>query len=194
MDKASELTRLYHDYASTMVLQQVADGRRLVHGYGPLDTPLVVVGEAPGAQEEAEGRPFVGPSGRLLQDLFERAGIPWDLCYVMNVLPWRPPGSRTPFPYEIIASYARIQAEIAIIDPRAVVTAGATAWHGVTQNSYGHFAEHHGHKLIAPPDRSYGLVCVRHPGALLRAAGREREQMEAETVAALSSMMETSGA
>jgi DNA polymerase len=189
MDKAAGLTSLYNEYATAILLQEVAHGRRLVRGCGPLDSPLVVVGEAPGAQEEERGRPFVGPSGQLLQKLFAQAGLPWDLCYVMNVLPWRPPGNRTPYPYEIIASYQRVRDEIALIDPRAVVTAGATAWHGVTQNSYGHFSEHHGHRLIAPPDRSYGLVCVRHPAALLRAHGKDREQMEAETMRALSSLL-----
>jgi len=107
----------------------------------------------------------------------------------MNVLPWRPPGNRTPFPFEIIASYGRIRAEIGIIGPQAVVMAGATAWHGVTQNDYGHFAEHHGHGIITPPELPYGLVCIRHPGALLRAHGDQRAKMEAEAVHALGSLL-----
>lgn len=189
MDKEAELNRLYNDYATTLVLQEVALGKRMVRGCGPLDSPLVVVGEAPGAQEDEQGKPFVGASGQLLQKLFADAGLPWDLCYVMNVLPWRPPGNRTPFNYEIIASYRRVRAEIELIDPRAVVMAGATAWRAVTQNDYGHFSEHHGHGIIAPPEFSYGLVCVRHPGALLRASATDRAKMEAETVRSLRTLM-----
>ena len=148
MDKAAEITRLYEGYAKTAVLQPVAAGKRLVPGYGPLDAPMAVVGEAPGAAEDQQGRPFTGPSGQLLQRLFREAfgeeSKAWESCYVMNVLPWRPPGNRAPYPFEVIASYDRVLGDFLAVGPLIVVAAGATAWQGVTRNDYGRFSENRG--------------------------------------------------
>jgi DNA polymerase len=186
--KEAELAALYGAYAKTAVLAQVSDGKRLVRGHGPLNSPLVVVGEAPGAEEDAQGRPFVGPSGQLLQALFAQAGLPWECCYVTNVLPWRPPGNRTPFPFEVIASYRRVEAEIDLISPVSVITAGATGWQGVSQGDLGKFSEARG-KWYQAPWKDWCILPVFHPAAILRASGRERELMEAETVTALRSAL-----
>jgi uracil-DNA glycosylase family 4 len=181
--KRAALDALYGEYAKTTVLQQLAAGRRLVPGHGPLDSPLVVVGEAPGQEEDRQGRPFVGASGQLLQDLFGRAGLPWGMCYVMNVLPWRPPGNRTPYPFEVHASWMRVSAEIAVIDPLIVVAAGAVAWKGVTAGDHGsfpdarfHWSELEGRRLLAIP----------HPSAVLRESKPdERARLADATIGAL---------
>lgn len=191
-DREDEMAMLYARYAKTPVLAQVSDGRRLVRGHGPLASPLVVLGEAPGAEEEAHGRPFAGPSGQLLQKLFNRAGLPWELCYVCNVLPWRPPGNRTPYPFEIIASYRRVEREIDLIAPVSVIAAGAVAWQAVSQRDLGAFSEARGkwHQL---PWKDWSVLPVFHPAAILR-AGREREHMEASTVSALRSALGSASA
>lgn len=189
MDKAAEIARLYEAYARTTVLQPVADGRRLVPGYGPLDAPMVVVGEAPGATEDRDGRPFTGPSGKLLQALFARAGLPWELCYVMNVLPWRPPGNRTPYPFEVIASYGRVEAEIDVVSPVVVVTAGRVAWQAVSQNDLGAYSEARG-KWFRAPWKDWLILPVFHPSAIIRESGSTRALMEEETVRALRSSVE----
>jgi uracil-DNA glycosylase family 4 len=188
MDKEAQLAALYAEYATSPVLQQVADGRRLVRGYGPLEAPLVVIGEAPGEQEDIQGRPFVGPSGRLLQELFARAELPWDLCYVMNVLPWRPPGNRTPYQFEIIASYPRVEREIDLIQPVLVVAAGSVAWHAVSQAELGAFTTARGHWMQVPW-KDWMVLPVFHPSAILRAHGTERAQMEEQTIRALRSAL-----
>jgi DNA polymerase len=193
VDKEAELAALYAAYAKTPVLAPVATGKRLVRGHGPLNAPLAVIGEAPGAEEDARGVPFVGPSGRLLQALFAKAGLPWECCYVANVLPWRPPGNRTPFPFEIVASYRRVEAELDVIQsglpqPLIVVTAGATAWRAVTQGDLGHFSEARG-KWFQVPWKDWAVLPVFHPSAILRSPGRERELMEADTVTALQSAL-----
>lgn len=158
------MTRLYEEYAATPALAKVAGGRQPVRGLGRLDSPLMVVGEAPGEQEELRGYPFAGPAGRMLQDLFREAGVPWGLCYVTNVLPWRPPGNRTPYPFEVQSSYARLAAEADLVDPVVVVAAGATAWKGLTRDDMGPFAtarlkwhELNGRRLLAVPHPSYLL-------------------------------------
>lgn len=189
MDKKAEIARLYEEYARTLVLQPVADGKRLVPGYGPLDAPMVVVGEAPGAAEDQQGRPFVGPSGQLLQRLFAAAELPWELCYVMNVLPWRPPGNRTPYPFEVIASYQRVEAEIDVISPVVVVTAGQVAWQAVSQNDLGRYSEARG-TWYQLPWKDWPVLPAWHPSAILRAAGEARERMEADMVRMLRSAVE----
>lgn len=199
MDKEAEIARLYQGHSGIAVLQQVAHGKRLVRGHGPLDSPLVVVGEAPGAQEEADGRPFTGPSGKLLREMFARAGIPWELCYVMNVLPWRPPGNRTPYPFEVVASCRRVEAEIDVIQhglsqPLIVVTAGATAWKAVTEGVLGAFSEARGHWHQMTPLKDWQVLPVFEPGDILRASGRERHMMEEGTVRALRSVLEDGSA
>jgi uracil-DNA glycosylase len=181
--KRAAIDLLYAEYADIAVLRRLAEGRRLVPGHGPLDSPLVVVGEAPGQEEDRQGKPFVGASGQLLQELFKRAGLPWGMCYVMNVLPWRPPGNRTPYPYEVHASWTRVSAEIAVIDPLIVVAAGATAWKGVTALEQGPFADARFHWSELAGRR---LLAIPHPSAILREWDADRPSLEAATVEALS--------
>lgn len=191
--KADQLAELYDSYAATEVLQQVRAGRPVVRGAGPLDAPLVVVGEAPGEKEERDGEPFVGASGQRLQALFAEAGIPWEMCYKTNVLPWRPPRNRTPYPFEIDASMYRVQTEIRLIGPRVVVAVGAVAWQGVTSRHLGIFSANRG-KWRRWQQSGHVFLCdllaIYHPAALLRAPKYQRTSMEASTVAALHSVLE----
>lgn len=193
MDKEALLAALYEDYSKHMLLRPVADGKRLVRGHGQLDAPLLVLGEAPGREEDARGVPFCGPSGQLLQEMFAEAGLPWELCYVTNVLPWRPPGNRAPYPYEISASYRRVETEIDTIGPAIVVAAGATAWRAVSQNDLGLFSEHRGTR-VSMPWKDWAVLPVFHPSAILRAGGHDYDRMRAETVSALRSLREAASA
>lgn len=188
--KEDAIRQLYGEYAKTGSLQELAAGRKPVPGAGPLDAPLVVVGEAPGAQEEACGEPFVGPAGMLLQYLFKEAGLPWHLCYRMNVVPWRPPANRKPYPFQVMASYDRIEREIGIISPLRVLAAGSTAWAGVARGEHGTFPDARAAGWISLPGRNYRLAAIYHPSALLRASGAgEREKMQDETLQVLRALM-----
>jgi uracil-DNA glycosylase family 4 len=191
--KEDLLTELYDSYAVTEMLLSVAAGRPPVRGSGPLDAPLVVVGEAPGEKEEKDGEPFVGASGQKLQALFAKVGIPWGMCYRTNVLPWRPPRNRTPYPFEIDESMYRVQAEIRIIRPLVVVASGAVAWQAVTSRYRGIFAANRGKWLRWSPD-GYDFACdllaIYHPAALLHAPAYQRDNMEAATIAALQTVLE----
>lgn len=189
-----DIEAAYMTYAATAALQKVAAGHRLVPPAGSVEAPLVLVGEAPGEDEEREGEPFVGKTGQLLQELFRKATLPWDLCYRTNVLPWRPPGNRTPYPFEIEASRGRLMREITIIRPVIVVAAGSSAWKGLSpQAMYGTFDDVLG-KLIpwSPWQQDWGggcsILAIRHPGALVRMRGEERRAAEEQTVTALRSI------
>lgn len=182
-DPNEAMNDLYEEYAAQPALARVSEGRPLVRGHGILNAPVVVVGEAPGEQEERQGRPFVGPAGGLLQRIFSDAGVPWALCYVTNVLPWRPPGNRTPYPFEVQCSYSRLAAEVAVVDPVVVIAAGEPAWHCLTRNDMGRFADARfgWHELDGRR-----LLCLPHPSYLLRLKDpAERAAWERETVEAI---------
>lgn len=101
---------------------------RLVRGSGPeTRNGIMLVGEAPGAQEAAAGKPFVGASGAVLDQLMELAGIDRGLCFITNVLKYRPPGNRTPNVKEQMDAAPYLRAEWRLLRPAVVVAIGATA-------------------------------------------------------------------
>jgi uracil-DNA glycosylase family 4 len=101
--------------------------RQAVPGEGSRRPRLVVVGEAPGADEDLSGRPFVGRSGRLLRLLVAEAGVAPDDWFIANTNRCRPPENRTPTPGERRACHPHLQAEISLLAPRVVVLLGRTA-------------------------------------------------------------------
>ena len=89
---------------------------------------VMVIGEAPGADEARMGKPFVGVSGQLLDRMLAQIGLDRDSgFYITNVLPWRPPGNRTPTPGEIAICLPFIERHVALVRPRLIVLAGGVA-------------------------------------------------------------------
>lgn len=102
--------------------------RNLVFGEGAADADLMFVGEAPGAREDALGRPFVGASGQLLTKIIENAvGLPREAVYIANVNKCRPPGNRDPEPDEVRACTPILRGQITLIRPRVIVALGRVA-------------------------------------------------------------------
>jgi len=95
-----------------------------VPGEGPLNTPIMLIGEAPGKQEDETGRPFVGAAGKLLTKLLEEAGIGRENVYITNVLKCRPPGNRDPKPEEVEACSSYLRQQIKLIKPKMIVCLG----------------------------------------------------------------------
>lgn len=100
---------------------------QLVPGDGPASAAVVFVGEAPGAAEDLEGRPFVGRAGRMLGDLLAAAGLRRQDVYVTNVVKARPPGNRDPRKPEVAHHLPWLLAELDVLRPRAVVPLGRHA-------------------------------------------------------------------
>jgi DNA polymerase len=98
-----------------------------VPGEGAADARVVFVGEAPGANEDREGRPFVGAAGRFLDTLLAEAGLSRPEIFITNVLKSRPPGNRDPRPDEVAHSWPWLEAQLAVIDPEVVVPLGRHA-------------------------------------------------------------------
>jgi DNA polymerase len=97
---------------------------RLVFADGNPKARLMFVGEAPGRDEDIEGLPFVGRSGKLLDRMIAAIGLDRSKVYIANVIPWRPPGNRTPTPQETQICLPFIQRQIELVDPDVLVTLG----------------------------------------------------------------------
>jgi len=95
-----------------------------VPGAGPLDPNLMFIGEAPGFHEDQQGIPFVGASGKFLNELLDKAGIDRTRVYISNVIKCRPPGNRDPLPSEVAACKGYLDQQIALIRPQVIVTLG----------------------------------------------------------------------
>lgn len=110
-----------------------------VFGAGPRRSPLMLLGEIPGDEEDREGRPFVGPAGRLLDETLEEAGLSREEVYVTNVVKhfrWEPRGKRRlhkkPSQRQIEACRPWLHAEVLVVKPRVIVCLGATAAQAMT--------------------------------------------------------------
>ena len=96
----------------------------VVFGVGAPDADVMIVGEAPGKNEDLQGEPFVGAAGRLLDTLMSEVGINRGQVYIANVLKCRPPGNRDPRPDEIEACTGYLRRQLELIEPAVVVTLG----------------------------------------------------------------------
>lgn len=98
-----------------------------VFGDGNPNAKVVIIGEAPGADEDRIGLPFVGKSGQLLDKMLASAKLDRSTCYICNILPWRPPGNRTPLDSEIAVCLPFLKKQIELINPDYIVVLGSSA-------------------------------------------------------------------
>ena len=98
---------------------------QLVFGVGQAGAEVMFVGEAPGADEDRQGIPFVGRAGQLLDKMLASISLDRDKVYIANVVPWRPPGNRTPTPLETAACLPFIRRQIELVAPKFLVCLGA---------------------------------------------------------------------
>ncbi|HLQ91766.1 MAG TPA: uracil-DNA glycosylase [Xanthobacteraceae bacterium] len=101
-----------------------ATAKQLVFSDGNPKSRLMFVGEAPGREEDIEGLPFVGPSGKLLDLMLAAIGLDRQSAYIANIVPWRPPGNRTPTPQESAICLPFILRQIELVDPDVLVCLG----------------------------------------------------------------------
>jgi DNA polymerase len=159
-----------------------------VTGEGPTDARLMLVGEQPGDEEDQQGRPFVGPAGRLLRTLLDEAGIAADSVYVTNAVKhffFEPRGKRrihkTPLQRHIAACHAWLEAELARTQPAVVVTLGATALAAVYGKKIA-IADARTQSLATP--QGTPVVATYHPSAVLRAPAADARAKLRETLIA----------
>ena len=97
---------------------------RAVPGEGPLNAEIMFIGEAPGRNEDLQGRPFVGQAGKLLEELLAEIGLTRDDVWIGNVVKCRPPGNRDPQPEELAACAGYLERQIALLQPKLIATLG----------------------------------------------------------------------
>jgi uracil-DNA glycosylase family 4 len=140
-----------------------AGATRMVPGEGSADAEVMLVGEAPGASEDEQGRPFVGRSGRLLDELLAAAGLDRDAVYITNVVKARPPLNRDPRADEVAHWMPWLERQLALVAPRLVIPLGR---HALAHfDARARIGQVHG-RLMA--DRRPALFPWYHPAAALR--------------------------
>ena len=142
--------------------------KNLVFGDGNAAAPVMFVGEAPGADEDREGRPFVGVSGQLLDRMIAAIGLDRTGAYISNILPWRPPGNRKPTSAEVTVCVPFIRRHIEIVAPKVLVLVGGTAANALLERSEG-ITRLRGRWQICPGlSEDLATLAIFHPAYLLR--------------------------
>ena len=122
--RRDDLVALYHELSDCQKCPLAAERNTVVFGTGDPDADLMFVGEAPGFNEDKQGKPFVGQAGKLLDKLLAEIGLERGQCFIANVLKCRPPGNRDPAPLEIEACEGHLFRQIELIQPRVVCSLG----------------------------------------------------------------------
>lgn len=137
-----------------------------VFGVGRRDADLMIIGEAPGADEDRLGEPFVGRAGRLLNAMLEAIGLSREDVYIANILKCRPPNNRDPQPAETARCTGYLERQMALVAPRAVLAVGRIAAQHLLQSDQA-IGRLRGKALTFGPER-IPIVATYHPAYLLR--------------------------
>jgi DNA polymerase len=146
-----------------------------VFGVGNIDQPeICFIGEAPGADEDARGEPFVGAAGQLLNKIITACGMKREEVYICNILKCRPPGNRLPLPHEAANCREYLDAQIELVRPKYICALGACAAQNLLNTTVsigklrGRFHEYH----------SIPVLCTYHPAFLLRSPDKKKDVWE----------------
>jgi DNA polymerase len=161
--------------AAGCTLCRLCEGRtRVVFGSGHPDAELMLIGEGPGAEEDRQGLPFVGPAGELLTKIIQAMEMKREDLYIANIVKCRPPGNRDPQPEEVAACRGYLEKQIALVQPRVIVALGKVAAQALLGN------ESPIGQLRGRWYRVQGVpaMVTYHPAALLRNQGLKRPTWE----------------
>ena len=186
----AELAQMMNSF-DACVLKKTA--MHTVFSDGNPEAKIMVIGEAPGADEDRQGRPFVGSSGKLMDNFFATIGLSREKnLYITNVIPWRPPGNRPPTPFEIAQCLPLLHHHIRLIAPKLIIMMGGTAVKAL-MGPASKIADLRGvwtDLSIPTLERPVPAMPLYHPAYLLRSPGNKAKvwqdlQKIKETVAIL---------
>jgi DNA polymerase len=166
--RRERLVEVYREASNCTRCPLAATRTTVVFGNGNADADLMFVGEAPGAEEDRQGLPFVGRAGGLLTELLGEIGLSRDDVFVANVLKCRPPGNRDPQPSEIESCQPYLYRQVELIEPRVIATLGNFATKLLTGNRAGISRVHGSTQVHELAGRSVFLMPLFHPAAALR--------------------------
>ncbi len=148
----------------------------LVFGDGNPKARVMLIGEAPGADEDRQGLPFVGQSGQLLDKMFATIGLTRQSFYITNIIPWRPPGNRQPTPAEADACLPFVRRHIDLVNPDFLILVGGTATKTLLGGRDGIMRLRGSWKeYISEAGKKMKVIAIFHPAYLLRSPGQKRE-------------------
>ena len=164
LTEADDLAALKREVLSCQECDLCRTRTNVVFGAGDPKAKLMFVGEAPGEEEDRQGKPFVGRAGQLLTKIIEAMGLKREDVYIANILKCRPPNNRAPLPAEIVACQGNVKRQVELIKPRVLCTLGKFASQTLLRTETpisalrGHFQEFDGIKVMP----------TFHPAYLLR--------------------------
>lgn len=141
---------------------------QLVFADGNPHADIMLIGEAPGAEEDRQGKPFVGKSGQLLDRMLGAIGLDRTKVYIANTVPWRPPGNRAPTPEEIALCLPFLQRQVELVAPRVIMTLGGPAMQTVFGTSNGIIKMRGKWSAVSIGSHKVDAMPTLHPAYLLR--------------------------
>ena len=151
-----------------------ATATQLVFGSGEAGAEVMFVGEAPGADEDRQGFPFVGRAGQLLDKMLASIGLDRGKVYIANVVPWRPPGNRTPTPLETAACLPFTRRQIELVAPKILVCLGAPSAQTLLGSREGITRLRGRWFDYAAGEAAIRAIAMLHPAYLLRQPAHKR--------------------
>jgi DNA polymerase len=178
-ERREKLVELYHEVQGCTRCPLHETRTRAVFGAGDADAEVMFVGEAPGAEEDRQGLPFVGRAGQLLNQMLEAIGLSRERVFIANVLKSRPPGNRDPQPAEIEACRPYLFEQVRLIEPRVVCTLGNFATKLLSGNPTGITRVRGAPQVHELGGRAVFLLPLFHPAAALRTPA-VKQQLQAD--------------
>lgn len=150
--------------------------KQAVFSRGAADAPVMVIGEGPGADEDAQGQPFVGRAGKLLDRMFKAAGLEGRV-FITNTVFWRPPGNRTPTPQEQAVCAPFVERAIALVKPKMLLLAGGASAKAMLKRDEGILSMRGRWFEWTSEDRTMELPAMPtlHPAFLLRTPAQKKK-------------------
>jgi DNA polymerase len=167
-ERRLRLVEVYREARDCTRCPLAATRTNVVFGNGNADADLMFVGEAPGAEEDRQGLPFVGRAGQLLDTLLAEIGMKREEVFVANVLKCRPPGNRDPQPVEIESCRPYLEKQVELIQPKVIGTLGNFATKLLTGNPTGITKVRGTTQVHTLGGRTVFLMPLLHPAAALR--------------------------
>jgi DNA polymerase len=175
-DRTDEWKTLQNQVIQCTACELYKTRTQTVFGVGDQQARCVFVGEAPGADEDAQGEPFVGRAGKLLNAMLFTIQVPRESVYIANVLKCRPPDNRNPAQHEMVCCTPFLRQQIALIQPKLIVALGAIAAQYLlsTKTAIGSLRG----KRFEYADTGIPLIATYHPAYLLRSPLQKRKAWE----------------
>lgn len=165
-----ELKELLNNFEGCRLKDTAAN---TILGEGSLKARLMLIGEAPGADEDRQGRPFVGKCGKLLEKMLAAINLTREECYITNVLPWRPPGNRTPTDDEIAVCIPFLKRQIELIKPDIILLLGGIALKSVTDNPDSISRTRGKWMTYEIENKEINVLATYHPSYVLRSTAQK---------------------